>query len=93
MANATGKASRASPRRASLDVVRPSAERTRLNLVYRGTEMQALLEKLQRFGHHGTVTETVARALRIYEAILDEREAGNRIVVQTREGKSMVYVI
>jgi len=64
-----------------------------LNLIYRGTEMQSLLDKLQRLGHHGTMTETVARALRVYEAFLDEREAGNQIVVQTKTGAPLMRLI
>ena len=67
--------------------------RTRLNLVYKGDQMQKLLEKLQQLGHHGTVTETIAKALRVYEAFLDERENGNHIVVQTRNGTSRVRLI
>jgi hypothetical protein len=55
--------------------------------------MQKLLEKLQRLGHHGTVTETIAKALRVYEAFLDERENGNQIVVQTRNGTSRIRLI
>ncbi len=79
----------ASAERASGD----SLPRTRLNLVYKGDQMQKLLEKLQRLGHHGTVTETIAKALRVYEAFLDERENGNQIVVQTRNGTSRIRLI
>jgi hypothetical protein len=71
----------------------PDLPRTRLNLVYKGTEMQMLLEKLQRLGHHGTVTDTIARALRVYEAFLDEREKGNQVVVQSRDGTSIMRLI
>ena len=67
--------------------------RTRLNLIYKGTEMQELLEKLQRQGHHGTVTETIAKALRLYEAFLDERQNGNQIVIRGRNGSSDVRLI
>jgi hypothetical protein len=61
--------------------------------VYKGDQMQKLLEKLQRLGHHGTVTETIAKALRVYEAFLDERENGNQIVVQSRNGTSRIRLI
>ena len=71
----------------------PDLPRTRLNLVYKGTEMQTLLERLQRLGHHGTVTETIARALRVYEAFLEERDKGNQIMVQTKNGASVMRLI
>jgi len=89
--------SRASPEVRSIDDVRkaPSTNagdlpKTRLNLIYKGGEMQALLEKLQRLGHHNTVTDTIAKALRVYEAFLDERENGNQIVVKHRNGSSTI---
>ena len=90
--------SRASPtvrsggddRKADLGGSGEDLPRTRLNLIYKGAEMQSLLEKLQRLGHHGTVTETIAKALRVYEAFLDERENGNQIVVRNQNGSSTI---
>jgi hypothetical protein len=90
--------SRASPtvrsiaevRKGGMGVTGEGLPKTRLNLIYKGDEMQTLLEKLQRLGHHGTVTETIAKALRVYEAFLDERENGNQIVVKSRDGSSTI---
>lgn len=59
---------------------------TRLNLVYKGSAVREVLDRIQEKGHHGTATEAVATALRMYERMLLEREAGNRIVVLDRKG-------
>jgi hypothetical protein len=59
---------------------------TRLNLVYRGTAMRDVLDTIQQLGHHGTVTEAVAAALRKYETMLKERERGNLSVIRFPSG-------
>lgn len=66
---------------------------TRLNLVYKGAAMRKVLDEVQDLGHHGTVTDAVATALRLYGRMLRERENGNRIVVTDHQGGSQIQVL
>lgn len=88
-----GAAAKRAVRHGPKEVAIRDAQKTRLNLVYKGNEVELLLDKLQRLGNHGTVTEAVARALRVYEAMLDEREKGNTVVVRGRDGSLVMRLI
>ena len=68
-------------------------EVSRVNLLYRGDEVDRLLYKLQRDGQHGTITETVLRALRAYEVLLDERTKGNTVTIHDKNGSVILRLI
>jgi hypothetical protein len=59
---------------------------TRLSLVYKGTAVREVLDEIQEKGHHGTITDAIATALRMYQQMLRARDAGNRVVVIDRNG-------
>ncbi len=63
-----------------------SKEETRLNLVYKGRTMKEVLDRIQDLGHHGTVTDAVATAIRMYEGMLKAREEGRHTITLDKDG-------
>jgi hypothetical protein len=63
-------------------------EKTRLNLIYDGTEVKERIERIMRLGSHSTMTSAVATALRVYKFILDEQSKDNQILIRDKNGKT-----
>lgn len=68
-------------------------DKTRLNLTYTGIDTRRRLDKIKALGHHGTDTAAIARALRLYEALLDERSNGATIVIDHGHGIREAWVL
>ena len=67
-----------------------AAERRRLNLVLpdkSARRLHALLEKTEATSY----TEVLRNAMRLYEAILEEAEKGNEILVKEPDGQTRAY--
>ena len=64
-----------------------AAQKTRINLIYDGTEVKERIDRIMRLGNHSTMTSAVAAALRVYKFILDEQSKDNQILIKDREGK------
>lgn len=66
--------------------------RVRLNLELESS-VRDRLETLQERSGAATMTEVIRRALAVYEVVLQASEDGERVVVQSREGKERQLVL
>jgi predicted negative regulator of RcsB-dependent stress response len=74
---------------AAVAPIRKSKQRLNLNLTDSARqEINSLAEQSSR-----TITELVRLALSLLKVIIDERNAGNKLVVTTREGKPLKELV